>query len=207
MNLTKKILFTAVTVLTVYSVQAQNPLKEPIGYKLKNGMNIVISENNQSPKAYSSFTLDGRAFKDKKDGVIELLNAILNEGLEKNENISFKDNGGKLAVVNADFDKELQVMAGLIQNAKINEVIFNAAKAKLTASLKAQDYDYDQTLNENSIRALSLEDVKNFYSQITPANTYLTIAGNIRLEEAKVSAKKAFGRWSTEESIKQPLSK
>lgn len=200
MNKIKTIAFAALSILSVYGAKAQN-FKEPVSYKLKNGMNIIISENERSPKAYSSFTLDTKAFQGKKDGIVELLNAVLNENISKNSNISFKDNSGKLATLNADLDKDLTAMASLIQNATIDQKTFDTAKAKLIASLKLQDYDYDQTVNENSINALTLADVQNFYSQLSPEKTFLTIAGDVELGSAKLSAKKAFGNWNKTQEI------
>lgn len=200
MNKIKKIFIAALSLLCIYSAKAQS-FKEPVGYKLKNGMNIIISENDRSPKAYSSFTLDSKAFAHKKDGVVELLNAVLNENAGKNPNISFNDNSGKLATLNADLDKDLAIMASVIQHASIDQKTFNTAKAKLIASIKLQDYDYDQTVNENSINALTLEDVKNFYSQISPEKTFLTIAGDVELNTAKASAKKAFGNWNPTQEL------
>lgn len=195
MNKIKTITLFSIAILSIYTAKAQT-FKEPVGYQLKNGLNIIISENNKSPKAYSSFTLDTKAFNTKKDGVVELLNAVLNENVSKNANISFKDNSGKLATASEDFEKDLTEMAALIQNATIDQKTFNTAKAKLLTSIKAKDYDYDQTVNENSINALTLADVKNFYSQISPEKTFLTIAGDVELNTAKASAKKAFGNWN-----------
>ncbi|CAH0289781.1 hypothetical protein SRABI27_04033 [Pedobacter sp. Bi27] len=200
MNKIKKIFIAALSLLCIYNAKAQS-FKEPVGYKLKNGMNIIISENDRSPKAYSSFTLDSKAFGHKKDGVVELLNAVLNENAGKNPSISFNDNSGKLATLNADLDKDLAIMASVIQHASIDQKTFNTAKAKLIASIKLQNYDYDQTVNENSINALTLEDVKNFYSQISPEKTFLTIAGDVELNTAKASAKKAFGNWNPTQEL------
>jgi len=200
MNKVKKIIIAALSLLCIYTAKAQS-FKEPVGYKLKNGMNIIISENDRSPKAYSSFTLDNKAFGHKKDGVVELLNAILNENAGKNPNISFNDNSGKLATTSTNLEKDLGVMAQLIQHATIDQHTFNTAKAKLIASLKLQDYDYDQTVNENSINALTLADVKNFYSQLSPEKTFLTIAGDVELNTAKASAKKAFGNWNRTQEL------
>ncbi|QNN40438.1 insulinase family protein [Pedobacter roseus] len=206
MNTIKTIALSTVAILSVYSAKAQT-FKEPVGYKLKNGMNIIISENDKSPKAYSSFTLDAKAFSDKKDGVVELLNAVLNENVSKNANISFKDNSGKLATASADLEKDLTEMAALIQNATIDQKTFNIAKAKLITSLKAHDYDYDQSVNETSINALTLADVKSFYSQISPEKTFLTIAGDVALSDAKSSAKKAFGNWNKTQEIASTVAK
>jgi predicted Zn-dependent peptidase len=206
MNKIKAIVLLALSIQSIYTAKAQT-FKAPVGYKLKNGMNIIISENDRSPKAYSSFTLDAKAFKDKKDGVVELLNAVLNENVSKNPNISFNDNSGKLATDNTDLDKDLSTMASLIKNATIDQNTFNTAKAKLLASLKLQDYDYDQTVNEKSINALTLSDVQSFYNQISPEKTFLTIAGDVELSSAKSSAKKAFGNWNKTEIIASVVAK
>jgi predicted Zn-dependent peptidase len=206
MNKIKAIVLLALSIQSIYTAKAQT-FKAPVGYKLKNGMNIIISENDRSPKAYSSFTLDAKAFKDKKDGVVELLNGVLNENVSKNPNISFNDNSGKLATDNTDLDKDLSAMASLIKNATIDQNTFNTAKAKLLASLKLQDYDYDQTVNEKSINALTLSDVQSFYSQISPEKTFLTIAGDVELSSAKSSAKKAFGNWNKTEIIASVVAK
>jgi len=195
MNTIKTIALSTLSLLSVYTAKAQT-FKEPVDYKLKNGMNIIISENDRSPKAYSSFTLDAKAFENKKDGVVELLNAVLNESVAKNANISFKDNSGKLATSNSDLEQDLTKMAALIQNATLDQKTFDTAKAKLITSLKLQDYDYDQTVNEKSINALTLADVQSFYNQISPEKTFLTIAGDVQLSTAKASAKNAFGSWN-----------
>ncbi|WP_426330159.1 hypothetical protein [Pedobacter sp. R-06] len=193
----KKLFVIVLGVSAVQYAQAQSAkMSEPVGYRLGNGMNIIISENSRSPKAYSSFTLDAKAFEGKKDGIVELFNAVLNENTGKSPNISFKDNSGRLATSSTDFDKDLALMASLIRNAVLDQKDFNAAKAKLIASLKSQDYDYDQTVNEKSVNALSLEDIKNFYDRISPEKTFLTIAGDIDLSSARSSAKKAFGNWN-----------
>ena len=136
------------------------------------------------------------AFEARKDGVVELLNAILNEHVGENSTISFKDNSGRLATATADLDQDLSYMANLIQNTILDQNSFDTAKAKLLASLKAQDYNYDQTVNENSIKALTLTDVAFFYNQISPEKTYLTIAGDVEVKNARAAAKKAFGNWT-----------
>ncbi|PWS31430.1 peptidase M16 family protein [Pedobacter paludis] len=208
MNKIKTTLLTSLILLSFLNSNAQNGFKEPVTFKLKNGMTVIVSENNRSDKAFSSFTLDTKAFQNKKDGVVELLNAVLNEGAQKNDHMSFKDNSGKLAVSALDFDADLTAFASNIEHAQINQKTFNVAKAKLITSLKLQDYDYDQTVTEESINALSLSDVQDFYNEITPDKTYLTIAGDVNVNDAKNSAKKAFGNWiKTENNTIASLSK
>ncbi|KQN33367.1 hypothetical protein ASE92_16355 [Pedobacter sp. Leaf41] len=194
MNTIKTITLSLLSLVSI-SLHAQS-FKEPVAYKLKNGMTIIISENDHSPKAYASFTLDKKAFAGSKDGIVEMLNAVLNESITS-DNLSFKDRSGKLAASADIFDKELSIMASLLQNANINEKTFNTGKAKLLMSLKLHDYDYDQSVNETSIANLTFSDVLNFYNEISPEKTFLTIAGDVNTVSAKASVKKAFGLWNT----------
>jgi len=195
MNILKKISIFSVIILSAYISNAQNGMKEPIDYTLKNGMKIIVSENSKSTGAFSSFTLDAKSFHAKKDGIVELTNAVLNESVNGSDHIIFKDNSGKLSTNNANLENGLLEMSALIQNATINQKTFNNGKAKLLASLKMQDYDFDQSVNENSIMALTLADVQAFYNEISPEKTYLTVAGDVQLETAKAAVKKAFGNW------------
>lgn len=195
MNIIKTISLSLLSLILTTSIYAQS-FKEPVSFNLKNGMNIIISENNRSEKAFASFTFDNKAFLNKKDGIVEMLNAVLNENISKDSHLSFKDNSGKLAALTSDFEEGLIDMASILQNANIDQKTFNTAKAKLLTSLKLKDYDYDQTVNDSSINNLTLSDVKDFYSQITPEKTYLTIAGDVEINAAKASAKKAFGNWN-----------
>lgn len=197
MNTIKTIFLSSLIFLLAKTSNAQNGMKEPVAFKLKNGMQIIVSENERSPKAYSNFTLDATAFEGKKDGIEELLNAVLNEGAVKNANISFNDKSGKLTTSNAELSQDLTAMANLIQHAVIDQKTFSSAKTKLLSSLKSKSYDFDSKVNETSINALTLADVRDFYNQISPANTYLTVAGNIELDAAKNAVKKAFGNWAT----------
>lgn len=197
MNTIKTIFLSSLIILLAKTSNAQNGMKEPVAFKLKNGMQIIVSENDRSPKAYSNFTLDATAFEGKKDGIEELLNAVLNEGVVKNANISFNDKSGKLTTSNAELTQDLSTMANLIQHAVIDQKTLSSAKTKLISNLKSKSYDFDSKLNEASINAITLADVQGFYNQISPANTYLTVAGNIELDTAKNAVKKAFGNWVT----------
>jgi len=195
MNTLKKISIFSLIILSAYTSNAQNGMKEPFDYTLKNGMKIIVSENSKSTGAFSSFTLDTKAFHAKKDGIVELLNAVLNENVNENDHILFRDNSGRLSTNNSNLENGLTEMGALIQNATINEKTFNNGKAKLLTSLKMQDYDFDQTVNERSVMALTLADVQAFYKEISPEKTYLTVAGAVELETAKAAVQKAFGNW------------
>ncbi|NTE00604.1 insulinase family protein [Agrobacterium tumefaciens] len=199
MNTIKKIVLFSFIIFSAFASNAQNGMREPINYSLKNGMKIIVSENEKSQGAFSSFTLNTNAFQNKKDGIVELLNATLNESIAKNDQILFKDNSGRLATNNAQLEKGLTEMAAIIQHADINQKTFDSGKAALLTSLKKQNYDYDQTVNENSINAISLSDLIAFYNEISPEKTFLTVAGNVEMDTAKTAVKKAFGNWKKAE--------
>lgn len=195
MNIIKKFFTLSLLISSAYISNAQNGMSEPVDYTLKNGMKIIISENSRSNGAFSSFTLDSKSFQNKKDGIVELLNAVLNEQVAKSGSISFKDNSGRLSTSNANLTEELTKMAAVIQNATIDQKTFNIGKAKLLTNLKLKDYDFDQAVNEESISALTLSDVQAFYNEISPEKTFLTVAGDIELANAKAAVKTAFGSW------------
>ncbi|WP_448635126.1 insulinase family protein [Pedobacter panaciterrae] len=63
--------------------------------------------------------------------------------------------------------------------------------------MNAKDRYYPETITEASLQAITLNDIKAFYSKnIIPSNAYLTIVGNISVSEAKALAKKSFGEWN-----------
>lgn len=194
MNTIKTISLSIFSLILSIAVNAQT-FKEPVAYKLKNGMNIIISENSHSPKAFASFTLDERGFTNKKDAIVEMLNAVINESITAGGSLTFNDKSGKLAISNSDLEKGLSNMASVFQQVIIDQNTFNNAKTKLLASLKSQKYDYDQLVNETSINNLTLMDVKDFYNQISPDKTYLTIAGDVETNASKLLVKKFFGNW------------
>ncbi|WP_443939746.1 hypothetical protein [Pedobacter sp. MW01-1-1] len=207
MILLKKIVPFTLCTLLFLNTKAQTTFKEPVNFKLKNGMTVLVSENDKSANTFASFTLNETDFTSKKDGIIELTNGVINESVDANIQARFNDNSGKLSTSATNFEQDLAKFSQLIQDAKINQQTFDAAKSKLLASLKSHSYDYDQTVNEKSIQALTLNDVQEFYAQITPEKAFLTVVGNISANAVKNSTKKTFGNWVVSKETSNTLTK
>jgi len=59
-----------------------------------------------------------------------------------------------------------------------------------------KDHPYGEIQTEETINAVQLENCKKYYQDyFKPNNAYLTIVGDINLEDAKANANKYFGAW------------
>ena len=191
----KNILTVVITIVTVQLANAQSStMKEPVSFKLSNGLTVIVAENKNVTKVHSSLTND--IVNDNQAGVQHVLTAMLNHATG-NSGINYNENGGHLMASTADFGDALSVLSASIQVPTLNQAIFEKAKATVIASVKGKKQYYQAHVTEASLEKLTLKDVKAFYnSNITPAKTYLTIAGNISVVEAKNLAEKSFASWS-----------
>lgn len=191
----RNILTIAITVLTVQIANAQSSsMKEPVSFKLKNGLTVIVAENKNVTKVHSSLTND--LVNDKQAGVQHILTAMLNHGTG-NSGINYNENGGHMMASKTDFGDALTVLSASIQDPTFNQTTFEEAKSNVIASVKAKNRYYPVHVSESSLAKLTLNDVKAYYTNnITPAKTYLTIAGNISISEAKNLAEKSFANWS-----------
>lgn len=199
MQITKKLFIATIALFSTQFVQAQSSaMKNPVSFKLSNGMTIIVAENTGTDKIYSSFSIDNEAPNQSDNaGVQNILNAMLNEtASEVQTGVSFDDNGGNLASLATDFNKSLSVMSGYIKAPALTQSSFDKAKQDIIEHLKAKDRYYPETVNEIALQQLTLSDIQSFYKKnITPSKASLTIAGNINPATAKALAKKEFGSW------------
>lgn len=176
----------SVSAIQIASAQSTS-MKEPVSFKLKNGLTIVVAENEDSKKVYAGFTVDNTSIESSKAGVSDVFNAIMN----------FSDKGGNVAANTEDFANALMLFSKSVQEPALNQTTFETARANVIASVNAKDRYFPDTVTEAALKALTLDDIKTYYSKnILPSNTYLTIAGDITVSDAKSLAKKSFGDWS-----------
>lgn len=194
-----KILLTlTLTALFSTLLKAQSQLKDPVSFKLKNGLTVVVAENNGASKVFSSFTYEADLMDEvNKTGAKEVLTAILNSTAAEHANqVSFTENGGNINAVTSDFEMALQALAVSVQEPIINQEVFDTHKAALINSVNARDRFYPEAFTEKALDELTLNDIKALYNSMAiPSKSYLTIAGNISTGQAKVLAKKTFGEW------------
>ncbi len=86
-----------------------------------------------------------------------------------------------------------QTLTGL----KANEKNVKAISARVVNALAfGTSHPNGEFETEESVNALTLDDIKNIYKQyVTPSRGYLTFVGDIKPLEAKALAEKAFGDW------------
>lgn len=116
-------------------------------------------------------------------------------------------------------DELLNLMTDVLYNPSFpNEELEKAQKQMLTA-LKSQkddpkaiasniksvlrfgkDHPYGEILTDASVQAITVEDLKSYYSTyFRPNVAYLVIVGDISVKEAKKQAKKYFAQWEAQE--------
>lgn len=72
------------------------------------------------------------------------------------------------------------------------------------AKVNFPNHPYGEVMNEATLAAISLDDIKNNYKRIfTPNGAYLVIVGDITKEKAQEYAEKYFGSWSGETVYKE----
>src|SRR5690349_20894754 len=67
-------------------------LKEPVSYKLANGMTVLVVENHTLPKISASLSIDaGPVTEGKKAGTLDLLSGMLGEGTKSQTKFQFDE--------------------------------------------------------------------------------------------------------------------
>src|ERR1051325_5543484 len=67
-------------------------LKEPVSYKLPNGMTVLVVENHTLPKISASLSIDaGPVTEGKKAGTLDLLSGMLGEGTTSKTKFQFDE--------------------------------------------------------------------------------------------------------------------
>lgn len=202
MKFIKNLFILALTFTATQTVHAQSSaLKDPVSFKLKNGLTVIVAENHSSSKVFSSFNSEAEVASEKA-GAKEILTAMLNANAgQLAKQLSFTEKGGNINALASDFDWSLQALSASIQQPLEDQKLFESCKAALSKSVEARDRYYAPELNVEAVADLTLNDIQHLHHELmVPGSTYLTIAGNISLADAKVLAKKSFGTWKGTES-------
>ncbi|WP_199140390.1 insulinase family protein [Pedobacter sp. ASV12] len=193
MKFTTKITFIILSLFFFNAAFAQNP-KAPVSFKLKNGVTVIVAQNAGMGKIYSRLTIENQNATEQKN-VAQVFESFLNkranafQGSTNSEGIapkvSLSVDEANTATNVADFQQALQFVSDHLTNTTLSEQAFE--------HLKAQLKDRDDLAN------VSLADVKAFYANhFAPAQTFITIAGDIDVSTAKAMANKAFGDWKAQ---------
>lgn len=130
-------------------------------------------------------------------------------------NIGMNANGGSVSALTRYFDKAFALFADALKNPAFSSESFEKLKIQTLTSLKADEKStatisgrvvnalsfgkqtaLGEFTTEESVKALTLNDVKNIYKQyITPSRSYLIFVGDITPAVAKSLVTKHFAAW------------
>ncbi|RKS26023.1 putative Zn-dependent peptidase [Flavobacterium endophyticum] len=165
---------------------------KPETFELKNGLKVMVVENNKLPRVSYNLTLDNAPYAEgDKKGVADITSALIGSGTKKmskdvfNEevdflgaNIGFNSNGAYASGLSKYSDRILELMADGALNSVFTQEEFDKEKAKLIEGLKTQ---------EKSVQAVAsrVEDVL-VYGKNHPNGEYLTeeVINKVTLNDA-----------------------
>lgn len=130
-------------------------LKEPQKFSLKNGLQVLVVENNKLPRVSIQLTLDNPPILEgDKAGVASLTGSLLGNGTknipkdEFNEEVdylgarlSFGSQSAFASTLSKYFPRILELMADAAINPEFTEEEFEKEKQKLVTSLKSSEND------------------------------------------------------------------
>jgi zinc protease len=156
--------------------------------------------------------------KDDFNEEIDFLGARLNFGF----------GGGSAGSITKYSNRMLELLADAAMNPLLNEEEFQKEKEKLIEGIKSDaksvdaiagrvggalaygtQHPYGEFITEESVEAVTLEDVKTYFeTYFTPNNTYLVIIGDVNTKSIVKLVKKYFKNWekaaSTTTAIVEP---
>lgn len=184
MKLFTKITTLLITFLSLNVAVAQQNMKNPVRFKLKNGVTLIVAQNQGMGRIYSRLTVENDEVGANTAESIFLTN-MLEQKAERYNKLAQPLNGEVLPVslqvseantatrIN-DFEEALTFAVDAIFNPNITQ--------------EAIDHSANKTLN--------IEQIKSFHKTcVKQSDTYLTIAGDISVADAKMIVNKIFGNW------------
>lgn len=169
-----------ITIFTLNTAVAQNNMKAPVRFKLKNGVTLIVAPNQGMGKVYAKLTVENDAVLLPNDATVLINNLLAKKATDFNKTAHPINN--EIAPVSLQF-------AEANTASRTNE--FEEALTFAVNSMFNPDFSTDIVEKDNS-----LEDVKTYYKNtIKTSDTYLTIAGDISIADAKMLVNKIFGNW------------
>jgi predicted Zn-dependent peptidase len=204
-------------------------IKDPVTYKLPNGITVLVVEDHRLPKVSASLSIDaGPRTEGSKAGVINIMGDMLNEGtktlpkaafdeaVEKmGANVSLNSRGGNVSALTRYFKTAFGLMGQALKEPAFTQESFDKLKTQTLTNIKntaksapaiasrvtnalayGKDNPNGEFQTEESVKALTLQDVKDAYADyITPSRSYITIVGDIKAADAKALVTEVFGAW------------
>lgn len=176
-------------------------IKEPVIYKLPNGITLLVVEDHKLPQISASFYVDaGPIIEGKKAGVVSLMGQMLNEGttvLPKAQfdeavdklgaDVSLNSSGGSVSALTRYFPQAFALMGQAIQKPAFNSESFEKLRSQTLTGIKS---------NERSVKAISAQAVKALsFGKKSPMGEFATEESIKGLTLADIKA--VYGKYIT----------
>lgn len=128
-------------------------IKDPVVYKLANGITVLVVENHHLPKVTATYSIDsGPTVEGSKAGGVSLMGEMLNEGtktlpkaafdeaVEKlGANVSLYSSGGSTSALTRYFKSAFKLMGQGLREPAFTQESFQKLKTQNLTTLKAQE--------------------------------------------------------------------
>jgi len=105
------------------------------------------------------------------------------------------------AFTEAEFKRLInQTISGLSQTGSSADAMANNVSSIVNYGEK---HPYGEVVTEKTVKNITLDDVSNFYNNLSPSNSYLVVVGDITPDKALEYAKTSFGIWKIPAPIGQ----
>ncbi len=164
----KKLIIAIATLFFISGLQAQKidrskppkagpapviSIKDPVQFKLNNGMTILVVEDHKLPKVSATLFIDrGPVAEGSKAGVITLMGGMLSEGTQSKSkdvfdsevdqmgaDVNLSSNGGGVSALTRYFDKAFMLMSDALRNPAMEESSFDKLKSQSLTALKSME--------------------------------------------------------------------
>jgi|GEM_PF-2317261 len=179
------IISTLLIIFTINIAVAQNNMKAPVRFKLKNGVTLIVAQNAGMGKVYARLTVENEATALNNDTATLITNVLAQKAIEFNK-MAYPLNG-EVAPMNLQF-------AEANTAARIND--FEDALTVAVSAIFNPEFSQEATSKFDTHKSLTAEQLKAYHKNaIKTSDTYLTIAGDISVADAKMLVNKIFGNW------------
>lgn len=173
-------------------------LKDPVTYKLPNGMTVLVVENHSLPKINASLTIDaGPVTQGSKAGMLSLLSGMLGEGTTTKTKVQYDEavdqlgadvnlssGGGSVSALTRYFNQAFSLFSEGLLSPSFPQASYDKLKSQLITGIKS---------DEKNVKAISAQ-VGNalLYGTNHPKGEITTekTVNNVTLADVKAAYKK-----------------
>lgn len=128
-------------------------IKDPVEFKMDNGMTVIVVENHKFPKVSANLRIDaGPVFEGDKAGTLNLMGSMLSEGTKAMTKAQFDEavdqmgaeigltaGGGSASALTRYFEKTFMLMAEALRNPAMEQASLDKLKSMALTALKASE--------------------------------------------------------------------